>query len=93
MSGGTEGPDLDEQLSGYLLITGGILIALLSGACSLGVLTTIVSLASKGDAGSLATSLMVVGVFGGLPFLAGCAMVAGGRALLRRRKRPDTGAF
>ncbi len=94
MSGETDRPDLGERLIGYVLVTGGVLIALLSGACSLAVLATVSGSAARGGADSYVSSLVMVAVFGGLPFLVGCSLIAGGRALLRRpRRRLDTEIF
>ena len=75
------GPDLGEQIIGYMMIAGGVLIALLSGACSISLLAAPSSSASV----SLGEMTMVA-VFGGLPFCGGVGLVIGGLALLRRRK-------
>lgn len=85
MSG--DGPDLGERIVGYMMVVGGVLIALLSGACSASVL-------GASEPGSRSTvSLAAVAIFGGLPFLGGVGLVVGGAALLRRRRRPDQDVF
>jgi len=70
-----------RKFFGGLLLAVGILIAGLSGLCSL---ASLISLASSGP-GEF-SSLGLVALFGGIPFLIGAALIWIGRALLRDPK-------
>jgi hypothetical protein len=77
-----------KRLIGGLLMAAGILIAGLSGLCSLVML---VSMLGSSGAGEL---IMLVLVFGGLPFAVGLALaISGGRMLRCERRKDDAGDF
>jgi hypothetical protein len=69
-----------RRLFGGILLAVGILIAGLSGLCSLMVLFTSGEFSGFG-------MLPAVALFGGIPFAGGVAMVFGGRHLLRQEQR------
>jgi hypothetical protein len=77
---------MQKLIGGILLAVGG-LIAGLSGLCTIVVVGG--SLASPGewtpgDFGGIAGSLMIVLIFGGIPFAIGAGLFLLGRSLLRK---------
>ena len=74
-----------KQLFGGILLGIGLLIALLSGACSVLV---IISGLSSGGVGALSGAPIVL-IFGGIPFVIGAALFLTGRAMLRSAKPPE----
>ena len=70
-----------------LLVGAGVLIATLSGLCSLAVLVTsfgqIISRSPGWD-----STLLLLMIFGGIPLLVGVGLLALGLHLLRGAKRP-----
>ena len=81
---------------GGLLIAAGLLIASLSGLCSLGLLAVSMDSSSGDDAAAnLIAGLKAAATFGGVPFLLGVALIVGGRAMMKpsteqRRAPPPT---
>ena len=73
-----------RRFLGGLLIAVGGLIATLSGLCSFGFVA--MSLGSAFDGPAVLTNLLLggvlVGLFGGLPFMFGVALIVAGRAAL-----------
>lgn len=75
--------------AGALLTAAGVLVAMLTGLCSLTMLAPSVRAVLHGTApsSSLTPAFVLVGLFGGVPFMAGVAMVVAGLRLLRERPR------
>ena len=67
---------------GGLIIAIGILVAGASGLCSFYMVTTSDTYRT-GSTSELLSMLPMIAIFGGLPFLAGVAMVFGGRSIIR----------
>ena len=76
-----------QRFFGGLLIAVGGLIATLSGLCSLGFVAMSLGNAFKGPSvlSNLLGGVFLVGLFGGLPFMFGVALIVAGRAALRGR--------
>ena len=68
---------------GGLLLAAGVLIATLSGLCSLAFLANFIS---EKD-GNLVDMLEVAAVFGGPPLAVGVGLMIGGRAILKKARR------
>lgn len=66
---------------GGLLMAAGILIAGLSGLCTLLVVGG--SLADTGSGGEVMSMVMAAGIFGGVPFVMGLGLFFAGRILIR----------
>ena len=79
-----------SKFFGGLLIAAGVLIATLSGLCSLGLVASSIRTVLRGPAvaTNLTMGLVVVAIFGGVPFLFGVAMVVGGRAMMKPSAAP-----
>lgn len=75
---------------GALLTAAGLLLATLSGLCSLSLLGPSVHAVLQGSApaGSLTSALVLVGLFGGLPFAGGVVLIVVGLRLIRRPRGP-----
>ena len=72
-----------KSVLGAIMMAFGILIAGISGLCSLTMF-----IEELGSPQSIATdSVMLVLVFGGIPFLVGVALMVGGWFLLKTRER------
>ena len=71
-----------KSLFGGILLAVGILVAGVSGLCSL-----VVFVAGLGESGGLVDSLPLILLFGGVPFLIGLGLFFAGRALLRSARR------
>ena len=69
-----------KQLFGGILLAVGILVAGLSGLCSLAVLF------SPGEFGSGLSMLPLVALFGGPPIAVGVGLTLGGRHLIRQAR-------
>jgi hypothetical protein len=70
-----------KKLFGGILIACGILLAGVSGLC------TLVGLISGlGDLGSTLSMLPLVLLYGGIPFAGGVALVIGGRTMIRQAR-------
>ena len=78
-----------RAFTGALLTAAGVLIATLTGLCSLSMLGPNVRAVLQGSApsSSLTPAFLLVGLFGGLPFAAGVTMIVVGLRLLRRPQR------
>jgi hypothetical protein len=80
-----------SRLGGSIMMGAGIMIAGLSGICS--VAFAIMALASSGVTLGLALQgLMVIGVFGGIPFAIGIGLFLAGRSIVRRADAAPTTA-
>ena len=79
-----------NKFFGGLLIAVGVLIAALSGLCSLGLVASSIGSVLRGPAvgTNLTMGLVMVGIFGGVPFLFGVAMIVGGRAMMKPSVEP-----
>ena len=79
-----------RRFFGGLLIAVGLLIATLSGLCSLGFVAMTLGPALRGPAvgSNLGLGVVLVGVFGGVPFALGAGLVIAGRAILRVKEPP-----
>lgn len=71
---------------GGLLMAAGILIAGLSGLCTLLVVGGSLADTTSGEMGSM---VMAVGIFGGIPFLIGLGLFLAGRSLIRSGRSAD----
>jgi hypothetical protein len=81
-----------SRLFGGLLLAAGILIATLSGLCSLGFLIFMVSNNSEygaRDANGVFSTLALMAMFGGPPIGLGAALIYAGRRILRRSDSID----
>lgn len=77
---------------GGLLMTAGILIAVLSGLCSGVFLSQVVFPTLKGSStGDVSQGVLLVLVFGGVPFLVGLGLFFIGRRMFRRRDQQPAG--
>lgn len=76
-----------KSLFGGILLAVGILVAGVSGLCSLVFLVT-----GLGDSGGFEGMLPLILLIGGVPFLVGLGLFFAGRSLLRsaRREREDS---
>jgi hypothetical protein len=72
-----------RQVFGGLFLGCGILVAGLSGICTVIVAGT--SLVDPGSSGDVMTILPAVLIFGGFPFICGLGLFFAGRSLLRDR--------
>lgn len=72
---------------GGILIAIGILIAGVSGLCSGVFLVSMIGSSLK--YGIEPNGLVMVLIFGGLPFMAGVGLILAGRALVRRAREED----
>jgi hypothetical protein len=75
---------------GILLMAAGALICALSGVCSLGVLGMMMASPGQGPgaASAIGIGLVVVAIFGGVPFVMGLASIFIGRHLYRSSRPP-----
>lgn len=82
----------NRNFAGALLTAAGVLIATLSGLCSLSILGPNVRAVLQGSApsSSLTFTFVLVGLFGGLPFGAGVTMIVAGVRRLRRPLRDNS---
>jgi hypothetical protein len=77
-----------SKLVGSIMMGVGILIAGLSGLCSVAV--AVMGLGSSGiDAGVIVQGLGVIAVFGGIPFAMGLGLFFGGRSVVRRAEEAE----
>lgn len=82
-------PNPVTRLFGVLLITAGVLIMLLTGLCSGVVLiASIGSMVTSHAYSGFGSGVLVVALFGGLPFVFGAALFIFGRQLIRRPTPP-----
>jgi hypothetical protein len=72
-----------RQVFGGLFLGCGILVAALSGLCTVIVAGT--SMFDPGSAGDMMTIIPAVLIFGGFPFICGLGLFFAGRSLLRDR--------
>jgi hypothetical protein len=73
-----------KRFVGGLLLAIGILIAGLSGLCSLFVLAMTATSGSDADLNGIMAMLSMVLPIGGVPFALGVGCIIGGRALLKK---------
>ncbi len=83
-----------SRLLGGILLAAGILIATLSGLCSLVFLYTMVGAPPGQEFGArgfdgLLSSLVLIGIFGGPPIGLGALLIFFGRRVLRRSRAVD----
>lgn len=80
-----------HRLIGGLLLAIGILIAGTSGLCSLTFVVTMMADTTRMTeiVTGLPFMLMLVGMFGGVPFLVGLALIRVGKGFLRRAQEDD----
>lgn len=76
-----------KRVLGGILMAIGILIAGVSGLCSGFFLVSMAG--TRVGFGPDPVGLMLILLFGGLPFAGGVAMILGGRALTRRAREED----
>jgi hypothetical protein len=75
-----------KMLFGGILLAIGGLIALLSGACSMWFLVSIIGSATGADAGGI---IMLVLFVGGIPFAIGLGLFFWGRSLVRSAREDE----
>ncbi|MGA0599499.1 hypothetical protein ACO2Q3_02195 [Caulobacter sp. KR2-114] len=73
---------------GVLMIVAGVLIAALSGLCTVVFGLVVAGEAGRGAGGQLAGMVVVMAIFGGIPFAFGVAAILIGRFLYRSSRRP-----
>jgi len=82
-----------SRLVGGLLLAAGILIATLSGLCSLTFIATMMAGTAQNyrasDADGFLFALMVAAIFGGPPIGLGALLIVAGRRILRRHRSID----
>jgi hypothetical protein len=82
-------PSAAQRLFGAVLMAIGGMIALLCGLCSFGVLGAAFMSPSPGE--GLLFSLVLVGIFGGIPFAVGLGVFLIGRGVYRDHSKPKAG--
>ena len=76
----------ERRFFGGLLVAAGVLLATLSGLCSLACVVAVLDAALKGRTtpNNLLFQAVIVSAFGGLPFAAGIAVILAGRAVMKK---------
>lgn len=77
-----------KSVFGGLLMAAGILIAGLSGLCTLTVAGASLFDGGSGS-GEVLSMIVAAGIFGGVPFLIGLGLFFAGRALIRSAREPE----
>ncbi len=87
-----EGHDALGRFVGGLILAVGLLIALLSGACTLAVAGPSLLGVLRGESGA-GGGIVLALIFGAAPFAGGVALVLLGWSIVRPRRRPKVQVF